>query len=91
MPLIRTAVLISACLLATASLAQSVPTTTRVSLNPPPGLEATCIANGDFHREGARVCVRSAYGPQLATCGRVQNVLNWELSGTPCESATPRN
>ncbi len=30
-------------------------------------------------------CIRSAYGPQIATCGRVQNVLNWELSGAPCD------
>jgi hypothetical protein len=61
------------------------------SLEIPRGMETMCRANGEYHREGARVCVRSAYGPQLAVCGRVQNVLSWELSGAPCGEATPRN
>ncbi len=71
--------------------AQSAPPTTITSLIPPPGLEATCLANGTYYRQGTRVCVRSAYGPQVATCGRVENLQNWEFSGTPCTDAAPRN
>lgn len=70
--------------------AQSPPSKSIASLIPPPGNEASCLANGTYYRPGVRACVRSAYGPQLATCGRAENLANWEFSGTPCQDAAPR-
>ncbi len=79
------------CAAATAAGAQTQRQPIFASLQPPPGMETMCKSNGDYFREGARACIRSAYGPQIATCGRVQNVLNWELSGAPCDPPPVRN
>lgn len=86
-------IVLSAALLAAtlaSAHAQTAPNTTIASLIPPPGLEATCLANETYYRQGTRVCVRSAYGPQLATCGRAENLVNWEFGGTPCQDVAPR-
>jgi hypothetical protein len=83
------AVLMAAFVGSAGVYAQTAPATI-ASLIPPPGLEATCLANGTYYRQGTRVCVRSAYGPQVATCGRAENLVKWEFSGTSCEDAAPR-
>jgi hypothetical protein len=88
MRIVLTGALLAASL--ATSHAQPAPPTTIANLIPPPGLEATCLANGTYYRQGTRVCVRSAYGPQVATCGRAENLVNWEFSGTPCMDAAPR-
>jgi hypothetical protein len=43
-----------------------------------------CWNDGRKIAEGALSCIRTTQGRRLATCGRVLNMMSWQLSETAC-------
>jgi hypothetical protein len=43
-----------------------------------------CWSDGRKIAEGATACIRTSHGRRLAACGRVINMMSWEVSDTPC-------
>lgn len=43
-----------------------------------------CWNEGRKITEGATACIRTTQGRRLALCGRVINMMSWEVSETPC-------
>ena len=82
------AVLTAAILLATfEAAAQSTPRAT--ALDPPRQAQAPeplcfCWNDGRKIAEGAMSCIRTTQGRRLASCGRVINMMSWQLTENPC-------
>ena len=60
-----------------------------VALDPPRQAQAPepfcfCWADGKKIAEGTSACIRTTQGRRIAACGRVQNLMSWEISETPC-------
>lgn len=43
-----------------------------------------CWSDGKKIAEGATACIRTTKGRRLAQCGRVINMMSWEVSENPC-------
>ncbi|WP_293795563.1 hypothetical protein [uncultured Bosea sp.] len=43
-----------------------------------------CWNGGRKIAEGSKSCIRTTQGPRVATCGRVVNMMSWEVSETAC-------
>lgn len=43
-----------------------------------------CWNNGRKIAEGAVACIRTTMGHRLALCGRVINMMSWEVTENPC-------
>ncbi len=43
-----------------------------------------CWSDGKKIAEGAIACIRTTKGRRLAQCGRVINMMSWEVSENPC-------
>ncbi|KPF62393.1 hypothetical protein IP69_20625 [Bosea sp. AAP35] len=43
-----------------------------------------CWNEGRKITEGATACIRTSQGRRLGRCGRVINMMSWEISETPC-------
>jgi hypothetical protein len=73
-------------LLLPASVAAQSPA---VALDPPRVAQAPeplcfCWSDGRKIAEGATACIRTTQGRRLAACGRVVNMMSWEVSENPC-------
>lgn len=60
-----------------------------IALDPPRQAQAPepscfCWADGKKIPEGTSACIRTTQGQRMAACGRVQNLMSWEVTGTPC-------
>lgn len=60
-----------------------------IALDPPRQAQAPepfcfCWADGKKIAEGTSACIRTTQGRRIAACGRVQNLMSWEVSETPC-------
>lgn len=52
--------------------------------------DCTCRSQGRDYKLGTSVCLPSAKGPRIATCGMVLNNTSWQFSDAPCViSAAP--
>ena len=43
-----------------------------------------CWSDGRKIAEGAHACIRTSHGRRVALCGRVSNMMSWEVSEQPC-------
>jgi len=43
-----------------------------------------CWSDGKKIAEGSTACIRTTQGRRLALCGRVINMMSWEVSDKPC-------
>ncbi len=43
-----------------------------------------CWSDGRKIAEGAIACIRTTQGRRLAACGRVINMMSWEVTENPC-------
>jgi hypothetical protein len=43
-----------------------------------------CWSDGKKIAEGATACIKTTMGRRLAACGRVINMMSWEVSENPC-------
>lgn len=43
-----------------------------------------CWNDGKKIAEGAMACIRTTKGRRLATCGRVINMMSWDVTENPC-------
>jgi hypothetical protein len=43
-----------------------------------------CWSDGKKIAEGSMACIRTTQGRRLATCGRVINMMSWEVTENPC-------
>ncbi|MCP4564671.1 MAG: hypothetical protein GY873_03195 [Bosea sp.] len=43
-----------------------------------------CWSDGKKIAEGSMACIRTTLGRRLATCGRVTNLMSWEVTENPC-------
>ena len=43
-----------------------------------------CWNDGKKIAEGSMACTRTTQGRRLATCGRVINMMSWEVTENPC-------
>ncbi|AMJ63105.1 hypothetical protein AXW83_24870 [Bosea sp. PAMC 26642] len=43
-----------------------------------------CWSDGRKIAEGATACIRTSQGRRLAACGRVINMMSWEVTENPC-------
>lgn len=43
-----------------------------------------CWTDGRKIAEGALACIRTTQGRRLAACGRVINMMSWEVTENPC-------
>lgn len=43
-----------------------------------------CWTDGRKIAEGAMACIRTTQGRRLAACGRVINMMSWEVTENPC-------
>lgn len=43
-----------------------------------------CWNDGSKIAEGAAACIRTSQGRRLAQCGRVINMMSWQVTETPC-------
>ena len=43
-----------------------------------------CWNGGRKIAEGSKSCIRTTQGPRVATCGRVVNMMSWEVTETAC-------
>ena len=60
-----------------------------VALEPPRLAQAPeplcfCWNEGRKIAEGAAACIRTTQGRRLAQCGRVINMMSWQVTETPC-------
>lgn len=60
-----------------------------VALEPPRLAQAPeplcfCWNDGRKIAEGAAACIRTTQGRRLAQCGRVINMMSWQVTDTPC-------
>jgi len=60
-----------------------------IALDPPRLAQAPeplcfCWSDGRKIAEGASACIRTTQGRRLALCGRVINMMSWEISENPC-------
>ncbi|WP_108045109.1 hypothetical protein [Bosea sp. 124] len=60
-----------------------------VALEPPRLAQAPeplcfCWNEGRKIAEGAAACIRTSQGRRLAECGRVINMMSWQVTETPC-------
>ena len=48
--------------------------------------EPLCFCWSDGHKiaEGTAACIRTSQGRRVAWCGRVINMMSWQLTETPC-------
>jgi hypothetical protein len=49
--------------------------------------ECTCRFPGGSVKEGQSVCIKTANGPKLARCEKVQNVTSWKFLEQSCPIA----
>jgi hypothetical protein len=43
-----------------------------------------CWNDGRKIAEGTSSCIRTTQGRRVATCGRVTNIMSWQVTETPC-------
>jgi hypothetical protein len=43
-----------------------------------------CWNDGKKIAEGSMACIRTTQGRRLATCGRVINMMSWDVTENPC-------
>ncbi len=43
-----------------------------------------CWNDGRKIAEGSSSCIRTTLGRRVATCGRVTNLMSWQVTETPC-------
>ncbi len=60
-----------------------------IALDPPRQAQAPeplcfCWTDGRKIAEGALACIRTTKGRRLAECGRVINMMSWQVSENPC-------
>ena len=60
-----------------------------IALDPPRTAQAPeplcfCWNDGRKIAEGAAACIRTTQGRRLAHCGRVINMMSWQVTETPC-------
>jgi hypothetical protein len=82
------AALAAAILLATFEAAAQA-TGPAIPLDPPRLAQAPeplcfCWSDGRKIAEGATACIRTTQGRRLAACGRVINMMSWQLTENPC-------
>ena len=84
---ILSAALLAACL--------SSPTTSARAAEPAAALEPPrlaqapeplcfCWSEGRKIAEGTAACIRTTQGRRIAQCGRVINMMSWQITETPC-------
>lgn len=67
------------------ALAQERPTALdRPRLAQAPEPYCFCWSDGKKIAEGSMACIRTTMGRRLATCGRVINMMSWEVTENPC-------
>lgn len=71
------------------ALAGSAAAQTARPLDPPrlataPEPLCFCWNDGKKVAEGASACIRTTEGRRLALCGRVVNMMSWDVSQQPC-------
>ena len=84
----------TACRLATIGLVLALGSTAgaqdrAMALDPPRLAQAPeplcfCWSDGRKIAEGASACIRTTQGRRLASCGRVINMMSWQVTETPC-------
>lgn len=57
----------------------------------PPVHDCTCRAQGRDFRMGESVCLNTASGARLASCGMILNNSSWDVSDTPCSLSALEN
>ena len=82
------AALTAALLLATFEAAAQA-TSPAIALDPPRQAQAPeplcfCWNDGRKIAEGATACIRTTQGRRLAACGRVINMMSWQVTENPC-------
>jgi hypothetical protein len=82
------AALAAAILLATFEAAAQT-ASPAVPLDPPRLAQAPeplcfCWSDGRKIAEGATACIRTTQGRRLAACGRVINMMSWQVTENPC-------
>lgn len=88
--LARAGLSLGAALLAvTVSLPPAIAQDKPVALDPPRLAQAPeplcyCWNDGRKIAEGARSCIRTTAGRRIATCGRVINMMSWDVTEQPC-------
>lgn len=60
-----------------------------IALDPPRLAQAPeplcfCWNDGRKIAEGTMSCIRTTQGRRVATCGRVVNMMSWQITETPC-------
>jgi hypothetical protein len=60
-----------------------------IALDPPRLAQAPeplcfCWSDGRKIAEGATACIRTSQGRRLASCGRVINMMSWQVTENPC-------
>ena len=53
----------------------------------PDNPDCFCWANGRKIAEGLSACINTAEGRRLAACGRVSNMMSWDVTRNPCPDA----
>ncbi len=53
----------------------------------PDNPDCFCWANGRKVAEGLSACINTAEGRRLAACGRVSNMMSWDVTRNPCPDA----
>lgn len=71
------------------TFASAIAQDTPVALDPPRRAQAPepycyCWNDGRKIAEGATSCIRTTQGRRVATCGRVINMMSWEVTEQPC-------
>ena len=82
------AALAAAILLATFEVAAQS-TGPAIAIDPPRLAQAPeplcfCWSDGRKIAEGANACIRTTQGRRIAACGRVINMMSWQVTETPC-------
>jgi hypothetical protein len=54
----------------------------------PASADCTCRFQGRNYDLGQNVCMQTARGARIATCGMVLNNTSWQFSETPCVVST---
>ncbi|HEY5794291.1 MAG TPA: hypothetical protein VIU82_04690 [Bosea sp. (in: a-proteobacteria)] len=84
---VLSAALLAACLSSPATSARAAEPA--VALEPPRLAQAPeplcfCWSEGRKIAEGTAACIRTTQGRRIAQCGRVINMMSWQVTETPC-------
>lgn len=84
-PYLRLAVVpVALCMTTPAAVAEPALALDRPRLAQAPEPLCFCWNDGRKIAEGAIACIRTTQGRRLAACGRVINMMSWEVTENPC-------